>query len=508
MSTHIASKETLKYGFVETRLRLSDSPAVAAVWMHNDDMTEGWCRYRYSSAADNTDSSTSTSPSTTIKTSSRSSSTTSRNTTSNNSSNSRSTSTSSSRRTSTTHTDNIPKTASLECPSATRSRRWQEIDLVEAMNVGTHARGYYPNVHAFAMYKGEFSSPISSPDVSNGGMGGGPIIISGIFGESNPSFSDIPPASRVDNDWHWDPGSVSDLKSSWADEPHTVGMYWSPNEIRFYVDGKESARLKNSLIHQPMHIDVSFGLNTPWAERSPTEGEMRKSMARVEYVRTWKVLTKDGVEPPAELPLGMDMITGFNNMYGDQLYGVFDRFPANDSHGVEKNDHHLLVSMPSTTRFTSTASTITNATTSSASSRSRAHARRRANPAVVSNTLHTTADRKRRDSWAPAHSVHDRRVLAGYTNVGLLGRLLASRYEPAGGAGNVRFSAKRERMTRGDRMARLASRDRHVGVRRGHEGDIVEMVRDGARTVFDVADPNAVLAGWAMRANGSHTARR
>lgn len=504
VSTHIATKETVKYGFVETRLRLSNSPAVAAVWMHNDDMTEGWCRYRYSAG-----DAASISSSSSIKTSSTSS--TSSTSTSNSTSNRTSLSDSSSSRTSTTPTDRIPQAPSLECPSATRSRRWQEIDLVEAMNVGPHARGYYPNVHAFAMYKGEFSSSVSSPDAS-GGMGGGPIIISGVFGETNPSFADIPAASHVDNDWHWDPGSVAELQSSWADQPHTIGMYWSPNEIRFYVDGKETARLKNNLIHQPMHIDVSYGLNTPWAEQSPTEDEMRRSVAKVDYVRTWKVLTKHGVEPPADLPLGDDMTTGFSNIYGDQLYGVFDRFPANDSRGVEKDNQHLLASMPSTARFTTTASASASATTDTSAHVKRSsvsntrtpravHARGKPNIEDVDNNKQVTSH----DSWARAESVEDRRALAGYTDVGLLGRLLASHYEPAGGAGNVRFNARRQRLSTSDRMARLASTDRHAGVKLH---GAVDVIPDAARTVFDVSDPNAVLAGWAMRGNGSRTDRR
>lgn len=510
VSTHIASKETFKYGFVETRLRLSDSPAVAAVWMHNDDMTEGWCRYRYSTGDDGGSSSGGSS----IKTSSRSSNSSSNNSTSSTDIKSRTTSSSrSSSRTTMSNTKDSTttthKTPSLECPSATRSRRWQEIDLVEAMNVGPHATGYYPNVHAFAMYKGEFSSATSSPDVHLGGMGGGPIIVSGVFGESNPSFADVPLSSRVDNDWHWDPGSVSTLRSSWAEEAHTVGMYWSPNEIRFYVDGRETARLRNGLIHQPMHIDVSYGLNTPWAEQSPTEDEMRRSVASVEYVRTWKVLTKHGVEPPAELPLGEEMTTGFRNMYGDKLYGVFDRFPANDSHGVEKDEKHLLVSMPSLARLSITANSTTTSTktrstvatrgmgASATATRSRRAARRSA-----STERHTDGG----DSWAPAHSVEDRRALAGYTDVGPLARLLAAHYEPAGGAGNTRFSKRRgSSLSSRERAERLAAAHRHVRVS-GGDGT-VDVIADAGRTVFDVADANAVLAGWAMRANGSRTVR-
>lgn len=274
-STHLTSKNSLQYGYMETKVHLGDTPTVAAVWMHDDNTINGYCRYRRSEG---------------------------------------------------------PVRVRIECPSLTRSRRWQEIDLMEAMNSTRHYNRYIPNIHSFAMYKGEFSSANAREFSNPGGMGGGPIIVRDIFRQQVPDFSDVPANDRTDNDWHWNPGAVHTLDAPWAAAPRVLGVYWSPKEIRFYVDGKETVRLNNSLIHQPMYLDLSYAPNTRWTMESPTK-EQLEEVAKIDYVRTWKVLTIDGVDAPADPSndLRFDMVEEFDNWYGNKELGVFNRFPVNDS---------------------------------------------------------------------------------------------------------------------------------------------------------------------------------
>lgn len=271
VAPHITSRAHFHYGFLEARIRLSDTPANLAVWMHENSMTDGYCRFRRAEG---------------------------------------------------------PDWVWRECPSIIRSRRWQEIDVVEAMNSQNHKYLYMPNVHVFAMSKGEFTTADNSKAPE--GMGGGPIVVREDFALSKPSFADVPEGQQVPNDWHWNPGPVAKLDRPWALKTRTVGLYWSPKELRFYLDGKEVARMANPLVHQPMRLDLAYGLNPGWAGQLPTKRELRRS-AKIFYVRAWKVFTADGKDPPSSLPLRTDMKDTFSDLYGNKLYGVFNRFPVSDN---------------------------------------------------------------------------------------------------------------------------------------------------------------------------------
>lgn len=178
------------------------------------------------------------------------------------------------------------------------------------------------------MSKGEFTTANNSDAPE--GMGGGPVVVLEDFVLSKPSFEDVPETHRVKNDWHWNPGPVATLNQSWAEKTRTVGLYWSPKELRFYLDGEEVARLANPLVHQPMRLDLAYGLNPGWAAQIPTARELRRS-AKIFYVRAWKVFTRRGDDPPSTQPLRMDMVHDFDNRYGNELYGVFGRFPVADN---------------------------------------------------------------------------------------------------------------------------------------------------------------------------------
>ncbi|MEM1009949.1 MAG: hypothetical protein AAGJ35_13210, partial [Myxococcota bacterium] len=114
----------------------------------------------------------------------------------------------------------------------------------------------------------------------------------------------------------------------------TVGLYWSPNEIRFYIDGVEVKRLQNYLIHQPMHVDISNSINRMFTKEDPIESRLRK-WGKVDYVRAWKVNTREGKEPASNLTLDTIMQRKFVEKYGRDLLSVFDRFPWSDTLTVQ-----------------------------------------------------------------------------------------------------------------------------------------------------------------------------
>lgn len=268
---HITSRKAFKYGYVEAKVRHANTSAILAVWMSLDTMRDGYCRIRKTEG---------------------------------------------------------PNKIREECPSITRSQRWQEIDMAEVMNSEKQKFSHHANVHGHVMYKGEFSS---KEGIDNeGGMGGGPIMVrSSLFNQPRPSFGDIPASQKIENRWSYGFGPDVKLDKEWAAAPHILGLYWSPDEIRFYLDGKEVERMSNPLIHMPMTFDLSTSLNPEWAGQDPATDSFSE-WEKIYYFRVWKVFTQDGMEPPSDLPLKPKM-DSFKNIYGSNLYGIFNRFPVQDN---------------------------------------------------------------------------------------------------------------------------------------------------------------------------------
>lgn len=403
-AAHLVSKKAFKYGYVEVRVRLPNSPQLTAFWMHNDDLTNGYCRYRESMAPE-------------------------------------------------------PPGKILECPSPIRSRRWQEIDVLEAMNTAIHKRLYIPNIHSFAMYKGEFSSDIAV-DNGDGTMGGGPIIVNkGVFSERIPDFSGVPDSGKEANDFHFSSGSVHTLDADWAQKVRTVGMYWSPKEIRFYFDGQEVRRIKNTLIHQPMFLDISAGWNVPWGQEAPRPFHLRRK-AKILYVRRWDVLSEGGMEPASNLTLDTKMEDTFKDLYGNELRGVHGLLPQMDDLTIfptipEKED--VIVSKP--------------------------------NP--VNAEVGTTVREMR---WV---SRNETDYFLEHDPVAVRMRRKNPKLETAGGPGNRRFSRKRQRMNDRERRIALGNPNR-IGIV-PKPGDVPRPVEDAAITVFEFSDPNKDAAGWATK---------
>lgn len=273
-STHLSGKHFFRYGFIETKVRLGNSSAVFAVWMHGRNVTgPGFCRFRRIEGA----------------------------------------------------TLGVRR----ECPNNIKSDRWQEIDLVESMDSFIHGKSFIPNIHVFQGSKGEYTSA-DAVDDGSGNMGGGPIIINGNnFNSYRNLFNDVPMEERVTNDYHGGFGNIWDLEQRWSEREHVMGVYWSAREIRFYVDGLEVMRLNNTIVHQPMALDVSNKLNVGWSNQTPTAREIKR-WGSIDYIRVWGVNTPDGNDPSSTLPLDQRMTRKFKDLYGNKMYGVFNRYPHND----------------------------------------------------------------------------------------------------------------------------------------------------------------------------------
>lgn len=421
VSAHFSSKKLFRYGFVETRVKLSNSSAILAVWMHDDNFaSNSFCRYLRKEGKPGVEQ---------------------------------------------------------QCPSLIRSRRWQEIDLVEHSNSDFQRSNYMPNMHVFSANKGEFTSANASTNPPDGGTGGGPIIVRNAFIQNPPSFTDVADvgectslatcdaAQDLRNDFHWNPGNVTNLPSEWASDWRVAGLYWSPTEIRLYIDGVEVKRLQNSIIHQPMYLDLSSSINRIFTRQEPDDARVRK-WSKIDYIRTWSVEIKNGQDPPSDLPLDTDLIDEFDDKYapGD-LLSVFDRFPWTDGLTVLPADVADLDN-----RFPADASDAVPFTAPLL------------NDALDGNTSPNV-------SWVavgPQGSA-DSTDSTGTKNPTAGGKTT----RPFNGMGNRRWPANPKVLTEDEKRYAYARPDRNIPVARGKDGKFVETgkLKDPAITAVDLSDP-------------------
>lgn len=414
LGVNLVGKTLFKYGYFEARVLVADTPAVSAVWMHDDNTVPGYSRW--------------------IK---------------------------------------LPNGYyMIESPTSIRSRRWQEIDILEAMNAHADelSTKYIPNIHLFAAYKGEFTAR-KPPRRKLGEI----ILDRSVFTQRNPVFN--PPDPDRANEYHLNYGSSARLSRPWASEWHTVGMYWSPREIRFLLDGEETLRLRNTLAHQPMFYTIGTGLNKQWAQQAPTRRQLGR-WTRIDYVRRWTVRTKGGKDPPSNLPLSKTMPRHFKKL-GTKYLAVDGIFPVKDDGKTIPNP---------AVRFLG--SLLTNLPKSPF--------------AGGSNLLSNTAENQKSGSPDEREGDEDEDEMADpsplppdFWDNPADGALNVSQLLPAGGLGNSLWTTESGRKRRFTPEERRGAETRQDRLR---EPDVFPRCdREGSQTAFEDANPEVNLAGWATR---------
>ena len=85
----------------------------------------------------------------------------------------------------------------------------------------------------------------------------------------------------------------------WADY-HTFALAWTPDALRWYVDGKEVFARENDFFHRPLHIMLDCEIMDDWfGEPDP---EDLPATFSIDYVRVWKLKNAPEPEPLPPAP--------------------------------------------------------------------------------------------------------------------------------------------------------------------------------------------------------------
>ncbi len=105
---------------------------------------------------------------------------------------------------------------------------------------------------------------------------------------------------------HWSVGGVWVAPWRLADDYHVYGLEWTPEEIRYYVDGVVVRTVENTHWHQPLFLIFDSETMPKWFGM-PDDDDLPSTFS-VEYVRAWKkasVLKNDPVAAiRSALPMG------------------------------------------------------------------------------------------------------------------------------------------------------------------------------------------------------------
>ena len=82
--------------------------------------------------------------------------------------------------------------------------------------------------------------------------------------------------------------------ATWA-EYHTFALAWTPQELRWYVDGEEVFVRENDIFDRPLHITFDCEIMSDWFGE-PKDEDLPSTFS-VDYVRVWRL--KDAPEPRA-----------------------------------------------------------------------------------------------------------------------------------------------------------------------------------------------------------------
>lgn len=89
---------------------------------------------------------------------------------------------------------------------------------------------------------------------------------------------------------HWSVGGVWVAPWRLADDYHVYGLEWTPEEIRYYVDGVVVRTVENTHWHQPLFMIFDSETMPKWFGM-PKDDDLPSTYS-VEYVRAWKSSTQ------------------------------------------------------------------------------------------------------------------------------------------------------------------------------------------------------------------------
>lgn len=85
---------------------------------------------------------------------------------------------------------------------------------------------------------------------------------------------------------HWNRGGEWEAPFRFIDDFHVFGLEWTPDVIRYYVDGMMVRSVKNDAWHGPMQMIFDSETMNDWLG-APKDEDL-PSIFRVKYVRAWK----------------------------------------------------------------------------------------------------------------------------------------------------------------------------------------------------------------------------
>ena len=86
--------------------------------------------------------------------------------------------------------------------------------------------------------------------------------------------------------WCWSRPGVWVAPWRLADDYHVYGLDWTPDEIKYYVDGVVVRTVENTHWHQPLFLIVDSETMPEWF--GMPDDEDLPSTYSIEYVRAWK----------------------------------------------------------------------------------------------------------------------------------------------------------------------------------------------------------------------------
>ena len=97
---------------------------------------------------------------------------------------------------------------------------------------------------------------------------------------------------------HWSVGGVWVAPWRLADDYHVYGLEWTPEEIKYYVDGVVVRTVENTHWHQPLFLIFDSETMPKWFGM-PNDEDLPSTYS-IEYVRAWKRTERQELDQPLQ----------------------------------------------------------------------------------------------------------------------------------------------------------------------------------------------------------------